>query len=368
MCKKTFSLLNFSLLLSGLIILISCIYFSIDSIYKIPSTLIFAVIVLVCSLFVLYIKFPIFIENVNYENISYSDDDIYIKKISWFTCLYYSIFTAEPSKFLSLFSKKYLIFHKNSRNCNFNWKYEKPNIIHKILDIVFMVALICTSIIISKILCRWADITNIYFYILIFIIALLTMFKRIILSYSLSIKIEEQHGCNINVIYPYSTSRFSLMKQFGQAMPFSKTIMITQNVFFDNQTIKDYIIAHEVGHTHDKIRTFLIMLSSVISMAFLSFLPFWLANNGLTWLVIFPFILYFLYSMTLGYKLREKSEFFADAYAVKLIGKERCLVALNLLKAQHINNKKTGTMYNVFFKVISIEEKIKFINEYQEKN
>ena len=265
--KKTFSTLNFSLLISGLTILISCVYFSADSIRKVPSTSIFAIVALLCFLGTLYIKFPVFIEKVKYQNEPYGDIDI--KKVNWGTCLYYSIFTAEPSNFASIFSKKYLVFHRNNRNCSFEWKYEKPKVIHKILDIILMVMLICVAIIISKILKNWSDIENIGYYILIFIFAVLLAFKRIILSYGLSVK-EEKYGYNVHVIYPYSTSRFSLMKQFGQAMPFTKTIMITQDVFNGNPIIKEYIIAHEIGHIHDNIRTFLIILSSVLSLAFVS--------------------------------------------------------------------------------------------------
>ena len=99
------------------------------------------------------------------------------------------------------------------------------------------------------------------------------------------------------------------MKQFGQAMPFTKAIMIAQDVFSGNPTIKEYIIAHEIGYIHDNIRTFLIIFSFVISLEFTFFLPFWLVSNGSTWswLILSPFILYLLYSMSLGYGMRGPS-------------------------------------------------------------
>lgn len=72
--------------------------------------------------------------------------------------------------------------------------------------------------------------------------------------------------------------------------------------------------------------------------------------------------------MSLGYGIIERSEFFADKYALKLIGKEKCLAALSLIKSQNVNSKKSGTIYNIFFKVVPIEKKVEFLNEYREKN
>lgn len=365
--KKTFSTANLAVIVPAFLLLLRLACFGLNSVKSLPFVLgPLAFISIVSFLVFLYIKFPLFVdrENIDFENFKHT----YSKKTGWLICLYYSLFTVEPSKFISLFSSKNLRFYKNERNCSFKWEYKKPKVIHRILDIMLMISLVYISSIILKILYSWSDIKNINFYFLLFIVAVMMVFKRIILSYGLSVTVEKSYGCNVNVIYPYSTSNLSLMKQFGQAMPFIKTIMITQDVFYGNSIIKKYIVAHEVGHTRDNIRTFFIIGGSILSMAFLVFSPFWLANNGFMWLVFLPFILYLLYSMTLGYKIREKSEFFADAYAVKLIGKEQCLTALNLIKSQNINNKKSNAAFNMFFKIVPIERKIEFINEYQDKN
>ena len=56
------------------------------------------------------------------------------------------------------------------------------------------------------------------------------------------------------------------------------------------------------------------------------------------------------------------AEFFADSFALKTIGKGKCLEALTLINKDSIlDNKKN----NFFTKTASIETKIKFINDYK---
>lgn len=365
--KKTFSTANLAFIVPAFFLILRLVCWGYSSVKVLPSVLgPLAFISIVCFLFVLYIKFPLFVEQRN--NNSDSSQYTHSRSTGWLICLYYCLFTAEPSKFISLFSHKELKFYQNGRNCSFKWEYEVPKLIHRILDIILMLMLIFISYVISEILYRWADIQNIYYYILLFIIAILFLFKRIIFSYCLSVKSMEYNGYNVNVIYPYSTSRFTPVKQFGQAIPFSKTISISQSVFSGNPIVKKYIISHEIGHLHDNVRTFFISSCSILSLAFLAFAPFWLANNNLDYLLFAPLLLYFVYSITFRYKMTERSELFADRYAADLIGKEECLSALDLMKRSLQTYKNNQSISNLLFKAVPIERKIEFINnEYSKK-
>lgn len=365
--KKIFSTANLAFLASASFLLLRLIYWGIDSLRALPLICgLLAFILITCFLLILYIKFPLFVD----QNDNNLDNSQYVRSrnIGWLICLYYCLFTAEPSQFVSLFSHKSLRFYQDGRRCSFKWGYETPRLIHRILDVILMLMLTFVSYVISEILYRWTDTQNIYFYILLFTFGALFLSKRIIFSGCLSVKAEEYNGYNVNVIYPYSNSRFTVFKQFGQAIPFVKTIAISQSAFSGNPVIKRYVIAHEIGHLHDNVRTLFISLCSIFSIVFLVFSPFWLTNNNLNYLLFVPLLLYFIYSITFRYKMAEKSEFFADRYASDLIGKRECLSALNLIKQNIKDYKENQGLSALLFKVVPIERKIEFIsNEYSRK-
>jgi hypothetical protein len=358
MNEKTFSTANLAMVISGFILLLKCACFSVVAIVKVaPVMMVFGIIIFGGFFVVLYIKFPLYV-GVKKE-IEKRNAETFTKNLNWISRIYYVIFTAEPSKFVSFFSPSELIFSK--KDGTFEWKNKPAKFIYKILDLVLMIVLSIGTFFLSDILAAWNDKTNINIFILMFIIVTLYLFKNIILSYTLSVKVDKTYGCNLNIIYPYSTVRFKRFNQFGQAIPLFKTISITQDVYLKNEDLKDYIIAHEAGHIHDKIRTFLIIISSILSMAFLAFVPFWLSNKGLEFLMFLPFMLYVFYSLTSGYTIKEKSELFADKYAVSHIGKEKCLEALNIMKT------KETTKPSIFWGLLSIEKRISFVKNYDEK-
>lgn len=359
--KKTFSSANFTLLICSTSLIVT---YWLRVVKPILSDINFAAVGLICfgiiliSLgFALYIKCPLFIEP---NPVKKPSEDFYDKKytqdLGWLRCLYFSVFTAERSEFISFFSGATITIYGKGRVCNFTWENKPIKPIHRLLD--FLLILLLAPLVIFLV---W-EYTNLGLAtgISTCVIGIMFLFRKRILFNILSINVGKARKYKLNVIYPYSTSRLHRYKYYGVAEPFTKTILITEDTFRLNPIIKEYVTAHEVGHLNDKKILFTHCLFPITIMIYLSILPY--LFSGLA--AFIPLVTYLVYKRTIGYRIDESAEFFADSFAVKIIGKEKCIEALTLMN----KTSKSNGGNDFFKKAIPLEKRIQFIKAYKEDN
>ncbi len=348
--------------LSGFTLFVTYFFLTIDTLNFLP-TLTFPIFILSTFLFsiLFLIKFPIFI-NENKEQIDETYyDKKYVENISFFKLLYFSLFSSEPSHIISFFNGVKLILFNKNRICKFVWEDEVVKPIHRILDLLMAVPLIALAYLLGLFLSKG----NFYFGLALCLIFLVFKFKNKIISYSLSIKVSNIYNYNLKVIYPYGKNPLTFIKHYGMSFPFTKTILISDEVFSSSSaSLKEYVIAHEAGHIKDKKRIALIFGISIFFTIYLILCPFLISGLGFKYLTILPILTFLFYWAIFGFDLNEKAEFFADEYAIKKIGKEKCLEALEIIKNE---SNEDRTTQGSLFRPIPISRRIKFINEYQEK-
>lgn len=359
---KIFSSANLTMCLSGFTFFITYFFMTRNTLNFLPSLTIpifILSIFLFSALFLL--KFPILIEDKKEQiNEDYYDKK-YVENINFLKRLYFSLFSSEPSQIISFFSKVDLsLFNKNG-NCKFSWENGPVKIVHRILDLLITIPLVAIAFLLGYGLSAG----DFYFSLILCIIFLLFFFKNKIISYSLSIKVGNIDNYKLKVIYPYRKNNLTFIKHYGMSFPLSKTILISDEIFSSNSTsLKDYVIAHELGHMKDKRRIAVIFSISVLFTIYLVMGPSVISTLGFKYLTILPILTFLLYWVLFGFNLNEKAELFADEYALKKIGKENCLTALEIIKSE-VNENRSN--YDKFFKPIPISRRMQFINEYQEK-
>ncbi len=359
---KAFSSANLVMCLSGFTLFITYFFLTIDTLRVLPY-LTFPIFILSIFLFstLFLIKFPVFVkDNETYTNEAYCDNK-YVENVNFFKRLYFSLFSSEPSQIMSFFSGLKLILFNKDRVCKFAWENEPVKPVHRILDLLMAIPLITIAFLLGLGLSTG----NFYFSLALCIIFVIVMFRNKIISYSLSIKVGNIDGCNLKVIYPYRKKPLTFIKHYGMSFPFSKTILVSDEVFNSSSTsLKDYVISHELGHINDKRRIAFIISIAMFFIIYLTVGPYVIFKLGFKHLIVLPILTFLLYWSAFGFNLKEKAELFADEYAVKRIGKERCLAALEIIK-----NESSGDTsgYAKFFKPIPISTRIRFINEYSEK-
>lgn len=364
-CKKrTFSSANLVILLCFISAAFTYIFIAVKPISSNLSSAIFEIICLGVMLIgfslCLYIKFPLFIEPNPTKKIS---EDFYEQKyeqnLNWLKCLYFTLFTAERSQFVSFFPGATLKLYVKGRICEFIWENKSVKPIHRILDFLLLLIVAPIFCLLMAGLLNFGIISGIS----VCIIGLLFLFRKRILFNILSINVGKKYNYKLNVMYPYSTIKFHLYKYYGVAEPFTKTILISQETFGLNPIIKEYVTTHEAGHLKDKKTFWIHFFIPILIMLYLTLLPYLFKTfNSLA--AFIPLLTYCVYTVTLGYKIREKSELSADEFALKTIGKEKCIEALTLMNTDTNNRSKNK---NFLIKTVSLERKIQFINDYEEK-
>ena len=361
--KRTFSSANFTLLICSIFLICTYLFKTVKPISSNPASAAFEVICLSIMLvgfgLALYIKLPIFIEPNPAPKLNEDFyDNKYTQNLSWFKCLYFALFTAERSQFVSFFSGATITIYEKGRVCKFIWENQSVKLIHRILD--FLLLLLIAPILYFLL---WGYLNfDILSGISICIVGTMFLFRKRILFNILSINVGKTYGYKLNVIYPYSTAKLRPYKYYGVAEPFTKTILITEDTFCLNPMIKEYVTAHEAGHLKDKKIFLTHFLMPIFIMVYVSTIPY-LLKNFAAWAAFIPLITYLIYKIIISYKINEDTEFFADSFALKTIGKEKCVEALTLMSKDSRSNEK-----NKFFtKAVPLERKIQFINDYKEE-
>lgn len=357
--KKTFSSANLSLLLCFIFAAFTYLFITVTSILSHPIFEIICLsIILICFSLYLYIRFPLFIDPNPAEKFSEDFyDHKYEKNLGWFKNLYFTLFTAERSQFVSFFSGSTIKLYVKGRVCKFTWETKPVKPVHRLLDFLLFLILGPTFCLLMVGLLNFGILSGIS----VCIIGLLFLFRKRILFSFLSVNVGKAFNYKLNVVYPYSTSNFHLHKYYGTAEPFTKTVLIADDTFSINPVIKKYVTVHEVGHLKDKKTFWTYFFVPIFVMIYLTILPY-LLKTANSWAAFIPLVTYFIYTVTLGYKFREKSEFSADEFALKSIGKENCIEALRLMNT-YVNS---GSRH-LFLKPVPLERKIQFINDYEEK-
>lgn len=316
---------------------------------------------LICSGICLYVKFPLFI-NVSQEETLNKDfyDEIYEQNLGWFKCLFFVLFTAEKSNFVSFFSGATIKLHIKGRICKFTWDNRPAKLVHRLLDFTLLLVflpiayLVATGLLSST----WK------FGLFIFIAYTLLSFRKIILFYFLSINVSTVDQYKINVVYPYSTIRNHLYKLYGMAGCLTRTIFIMDDTFRLNQTIKDYVIAHEMGHMKNRKVIFINHTFFIFLLAYLTIGPdvfSGIIKSQFAFLI--PIITFLIFAIPLRRYSYEKTELNADKYALQTIGKEKCLEALNAMKKDNVKQSNKSWLS----RSIPLERRIQFIKDYEDK-
>ena len=326
--------------------------------HSIISVFLLLIMILSLGIFV-YIKFPLWVnESENELNDCY--DESYSQKVNWIKCLYYSIFSIEQSKVASFSSGITLTLSKKGNIINYSLKNNKIKTIHRIFDFLLLIILS----IIAYFAVIWATDYDWKFGFVLCIICLIVALKNHIIRYSMSIPVGERYGYNLRIVYPYSTLYHQKFKTLGIIFPFRKAIIISHEVYSDNTDVHDYVIAHERGHIEDNKANFAMCFILAIFLIYLTLGPYILPLLGNNYFAIIPIVTLYIYNITIGYKIRERSELCADEYAINALGKEKVLKALNLLQEKSMSSNKQESMLTLIFKPIPIERRIQFANEY----
>lgn len=298
----------------------------------------------------LYIKFPIYVYKQNFNvNIN---GEVVKKRIKWWECFYTVLFSLEPSQYISFFAENNIILFKDDNNKYvFTFENKDSKIIHKILDLLLVSIF---SGILLLIIFYIKNINNWKFGLAVFIFSVILFFNKRIYGKVFSIMIAQNNKCKIKVMLPKTRNNFISFKFYGLAC-LKNTILITCDVLNGNKIIYDYIVAHEQGHLKDK-KLLLYYISSIVWIAYLSMSPYFFSYIGMRFMIWINFLIYHLYSQKLGYALKIYSENIADVYAVKTLGKEKCLKALQLLNQSHNSNRS-----NSLFKQVTLQHRIEMI-------
>lgn len=333
-------------------------YKAVDLMYYCPtfSKIIFGIIAISLG-FSCYIKAPLFVKMQNEETVDFSQWEKHISKnLGWLANISFALLTAEPSRFVSFFSNTKLTFFTKGRLSKFTWENAPVKPIHRFLDFVLLLVLMPIVYLFAS------DLFSFFLNGGLFVFIFLVFFRfRKVINYSFfSVNVGCEKGIKINVMYPYSTVR-SRYKMYGFANQFNNEVFITEDTFRLNQIIKEYTIAHEMGHLKDRKKFIAYSIFSLIPLACVTILPFMLKG----YLAFIPVVTYILYRCTFEYLINEKIELEADKYALKELGKERCLEALDLMSKNSTNCSTSRK--NLFSFCVPLKRRIKFINEYKEK-
>ena len=307
-------------------------------------------------------KFPVFVNCKHLEKKDLENcGEMYEKNIVFLSRLYFMMFTSEPSCFVSLFSPTKLTLYKQEKDNTFIWHSgDRTKLIHRVLDFVFMVS----AILFNYVLITYCIKTAIMTKALILVLAIVTLafkLEKTVLCNMFSVKVEEKEGIKLKLLYNYSSSKILFNNFYGTAEPWTKSVIIGSNDMPLN--IKEFIIAHEIGHIKDKkfifMNTFM-MLFEVIYIFGLLFVLDGANQNRNTILVLIS--AYFIYWLALKYIIHEKSEFFADKYVADIIGKEKYMEAMNIMNKKDTKLSSKVTFLNLVTKMVPVNRRIEVIS------
>lgn len=363
---KNFSTANLALIVPLLIGGCTYFYLTIDNLFFAPILCgPLLLIIIVSVIFIIKIKFPLYIEYKDVEKVNNSDYwTMHTRNVSWWRCLYFCILTAEPSNFVSLSSgARLVLFIKDNHTYRFIFENKPIKKYHRIFDIILMFVLSIISFCFAVLLTNHSWGTSV----ILFLLCIIYAFKKQILAYSLSVNVGNLDGCKVNVIYPYSTSRFHFFNYYGMAIPLYNTILITEKTFNLDSVVKEYVLNHERGHLFNRKIYIILYIWWIFVAATLIFIPNLSNEMGypsyLTWL---PLVIFVIYRFTLGKQLQIKLELMADRNAIKVLGKKKVLEALYLIKEVN-DDRKRPLLFQLLYAYVPIERRIKFANEYIEK-
>lgn len=322
----------------------------------------FIMTIAICAYFP--IRFPLFIKTENEKIDESYYDDIYYKKLGFWSQLYLGFFHwTKCNDSISLFSKKILYLGIKNRECKFTYNNSEVKKIYRIFDFILTVI----SSIVVFFLAQEFSKMGIVYGLTLSVFSLLFAFRNIILNHIFSVKIGNEEEYNLSIMYPYCIFDGIMSRKYGFAYYGDNNILLQKDVFCGGEMLKKYIIAHEKGHLKTSNRTKNLLLLFTIIFATISFFTSvgFMVQIGVkrTELIILPLIMYavFLYVyLTLLRKKSEKDEFLADVYAIKNIGKEAVLKGLEVIKKDTLYKN-----YEVKLSGIEIDRRIKFVKEYK---
>jgi hypothetical protein len=355
--NMSFSSANLTMLVATFVLVITQCASTIDMINHYPAFTIPANLIgFGCLSAYMFYKFPLFVKQEPEKSTANFQTEHH-QELKRYNRLYLLLCFSEPSRFISFFSKVTLHVFSNGNMHRFTWKNEKAKFAHRVLDFLLMALLVPFALLLA--FCVRSGDWRLG--LVIFMFSGLYIFKEHIFAYSMSINIGKAYGYDVNVIYPYK-AKASLLKCYGMAYPFKKTILISKDTY-KNDEIEDYVIAHERGHLEDNKYTLIILTILLLLVAFLTMGPIILSCYfGHSYFAFLPLIFYYIYTNTMHSNLMERSERFADAFAVKNIGKEQCLKALAFMRC---DDCKPSLLFRLIFgKIVTPKRKMELINEH----
>lgn len=312
----------------------------------------------------LIFKFPLFVRvGEDTDQLSFYKD-VYSKNINFWSRLYLVFFEfTKPSKIISLFSTVSLKLGVNNRDCKFIYVLELPQIIHRFLDIVLTIVFSVAVFFITEEITKF----GIVFGVLIYVLVMLVVYKKVLLSYIYSVNIDKANGYKLNVVYPYNIFDGIFSRLYGLAYDMNKTILLSKQVFCGGEDLKRYIIAHEEGHLATKCpqKTLLITITFVFT-SFFSIAGPYIASEifpsieWIQWFLVISYIIFiFIFNKVIN-KRNKDEEFAADIFAIKKIGKEMILKGLKIVKDDKLYVDSTINLTGT-----EIDKRIEFVEKYE---
>lgn len=362
--KQVFSSANLFFICTFLVFVFGYFLFIFKKIVQINpvATYISLIITIPALLFTLYLKFPLFvtIKNSEERNLLYCER-IYVTKVGFWSKLYIGMFCwNRVNDFISLFGKETLELYDDGKERSMEINSGKVKFINKFFDVVFAGIFCVVMFFISREFAKLEIVFGVVFSVLV----ILFLFRKIILDYIFSINVGEYEGYKLNILYPYNSSN---CKTLGLAYVIKKTILLNKKAFYGENELKQYILAHELGHLKTISRTKKIINTFIVTTC--SFITIFMGvswsnitgkkDDYTIWFLIVAYIM-FVYLYRKNMKKKEQiNEINADIFAIKKIGKNAVLKGLEII--ENIEAK------DATFSGLSIEKKIKFIKEYKEE-
>ncbi len=355
--KKTISTCNISCFSSYLVLLMG-IWF--NTIYPLFKTLngVFIFISIPYFFFGLlyaFLKYPWFLKDNILEERVYGNK-VAQHNLNWFSKLVIILFNPERSKFESLFSLTTISLYRHYSNCNFKWKNNNAKIIHKLLDFIIMIVL-------STVYGLGCYIWHKYLIGGIIVIAILfpvMLLLQEISRYALSVKVDEKNKKNVRIKVNYSNFHLGNKKILGKALILHNSILVSSEIYKKDDIVYEYVVSHEEGHLEDFLAKFIFIMRIFLSsfMCIFPLILYFILNSLI--LAVLPTFLYIFSVIAFRRRINERIELNADIYALKDIGQEKLMFALELLsdKDNEIYLKNKG---------LNFDERIKRINEYIKK-
>lgn len=314
-------------------------------------------------------KYPLIVKVNNEKMCTLDYDSVNMKNIGFFSCLYIGLFEfcTKQSNLVSIFGGAKLKLFKTDRNCTFEYNTNVTKMRYKVFDIILTMTCLAFVLFVKKNLSNYENVINTALWSLVSLYIILLKFRKAILNSIHSINIGSIGKYKLNIIDQYNIFEGIFSKNYGFANMISETIMISKETFCSGDNLRKYILAHEEGHLdHSKRGLTIFMVAISILADFFGIVGVYIVSilfPSKAWISWTSLGLYFVFLIIFNIILKRRTkdgEFAADAFAIKKIGKDSVINALEILK-----NDKTCLGKNKKLSGIDFDKRIEFAKKFE---